>query len=360
MKVVRKRLNPAEVSSANQRYNSGTDTVQFSPDGGATWVDMPSLDPRHSSAFLYPPLTSGDVRCDAAANMVKWIKDFLDTVTDLLGTSATVFGVANAVIPIYELISGGSLTLLAVLTELAATLSDLGFAALSSAFTSGTYDDLLCCFYCYLPADGQVSPVVLSAIEDKITSDLDTVAATVVNAILFLQGEVGLSNAGAIGAEMGDCDACACGWDWIWDFTINEQGFAAFGIYGTYAAGVGWQTVPVGGDAYSMVVVNSQSITFDATFVGLTVGYSQDPTPDPDKIVAVGTTNDVTYPAFQTWSPIASPSPNTYTHEDDYSLANKLYLNPNGGIVTMTCTVSALRMKGNGDAPSFTSGHAFP
>jgi len=116
MELVRKRLSASEIIPSNQRYNTGTDTVQFSPNNGTTWVDMPSLDPRVSSAFRLPPLGS-DVRCDAAANMVKWMKDFIDMATEILGTGATALAVANAAIPLYELISGGSLTLLAIITE---------------------------------------------------------------------------------------------------------------------------------------------------------------------------------------------------------------------------------------------------
>jgi len=209
MRVVRKQLSAGEVSPTNQRYNEGTDTVEFSPDGGTTWVPMPSLDPRHSSAFSYPPLGS-DVRCDAAANMVKWVKDFLDQATDLLCAGAEAFAVANAAIPLYELISGGSLTLLALITEIAGTLTGLGCAALTAAFDEATYAALLCCFYCNIENDGQVTVDDLVAVEDQVTSDLVTTAALVVNAILFLQGEIGLSNAGVIGAQTGDCDACEC------------------------------------------------------------------------------------------------------------------------------------------------------
>jgi len=209
MKVVRKQLSPGEFSPTNQRYNSETDTVEFSPDGGTTWVPMPSLDPRHSTAFLYPPLGE-DVRCDAAANMVKWIKDFLDQTADLLCAGAEAFAVANAAIPLYELISGGSLTLLALITEIAGTLTGIGCTALTAAFDESTYAALLCCFYCNIENDGQVTADDLTAVEDQVTSDLVTTAALVVNAILFLQGEVGLSNAGTIGAQTGDCDACDC------------------------------------------------------------------------------------------------------------------------------------------------------
>ena len=69
MELVRKRLSAAELIPPNIRYNPDTDQVQFSPDGGVTWFDTPSADPRHSDVFRYPPLETADPRCDAAANM---------------------------------------------------------------------------------------------------------------------------------------------------------------------------------------------------------------------------------------------------------------------------------------------------
>lgn len=212
MELVRKRLSAAELIPPNIRYNPDTDQVQFSPDGGVTWFDTPSADPRHSDVFRYPPLETEDPRCDAAANMKKWLKDFLDQATDILCTGATALSVANAAIPLYELISGGSLTLLAIVTEVAGGLFSLGCTALLAAFDDDVYDLVQCAFYCHMGVDGQVSAVQLGAIETQITATLTTTAALVVNAILSLQGEVGLSNAGAIGGETGDCSECGCIW----------------------------------------------------------------------------------------------------------------------------------------------------
>lgn len=217
MEVVRKRLTQTEIQPANIRYNSGTDTVQFSPDNGANWYDTPEADPRHSDAFRLPALSGGDPQCDAAANMVKWIKDFLDQATALLGEGAGVLTIVNTAIPIYELISGGSLTLLALLTGVAETLFSIGYTALLAAMDSTAYDALLCAFFCNLPSDGQVSAALLAEIESDITDTLNTTAGIIVNALLFLQGEVGLSNAGAIGSESGDCSGCDCGWCYTWD-----------------------------------------------------------------------------------------------------------------------------------------------
>ncbi len=215
MKIVRGRLTAESVTPSNLRYDAGTDEVQFSPDGGVTWVNTPSADPRHSPAFLYPPLT-GDVRCDAAANMVKWIKDFLDSAAELLCAGATALAVLNAAIPLYELITGGALTLLAIVSEAAGGLFTLGCSAIEAAMDSDAYDALLCVFYCNIGSDGQVTADQLAQIETDVTANLNTTAGIIVNTLLSLQGEVGLSNAGVIGGQTGICD-CAC--EWCYNFS---------------------------------------------------------------------------------------------------------------------------------------------
>lgn len=248
MEIIRGRLAAKDVSNPALRYNPDTDTVEFSPDNGTTWVDMPSLDPRTSPAFLLPPLT-GDARCDAAANMVKWMKDFLDEATALLGAGSEALAIANMAIPLYELISGGSLTLLAIITEFAGTLFSLGYAALLAAFDSTTYDDLLCAFYCNIGVDGQVTAAQLVDVETQVTDTLNTTAGIVVDTLLFLQGEVGLSNAGVIGAQTGDCSGCDCGWEACIVGTDLATVFAISGTNGTFTgAGVETVTAVAGGD----------------------------------------------------------------------------------------------------------------
>jgi len=212
MELVRKQLTAAEVIPPNIRYNPDTDQVQFSPDGGVNWYDTPSADPRHSDVFRYPPLETMDARCDAAANMRKWLKDFLDQATFILCEGATALSVANAAIPLYELITGGSLTLLSILTEVAGGLFTIGCTALTAAFDDDVYDLIECIFYCQIGLDGQVMGFQLGAIETQVTAQLTTTAALIVNTILSFQGEVGLSNAGVIGGQTGDCSDCGCTW----------------------------------------------------------------------------------------------------------------------------------------------------
>jgi hypothetical protein len=258
VKIIRGRLDPADVSNPHIRYNSETDEIEITPDGGTTWNPAPGSDPRHALAFLKPPVAGSSKQCDAAANMVKWIKDFIDNLTALLATGATVTGIANAILlPVDLLFPGGDL--LGLILEIADVIFGIGATALAAAFTSDQYDLLLCSFYCNAGIDGQVSADSLAEIKTEVTAELNTTAALVVNEILLLQGEIGLSNAGAIGSETGDCDGCDCGWcvEWPCDggslngITLIEGTNEVDGLTGIYRDDNNQSTVdtriPLGG-----------------------------------------------------------------------------------------------------------------
>lgn len=216
MKIIRGRLNPADVSNPSFRYDATCDCIQQTPDNGTTWVNVPSADPRHSVGFLKPPVAGSNKQCDSAANMVKWLKDFIDYETALMVAGATITTLVNGILTPMDLLFPAA-DFLSVIIDIADTLFGIGATALTAAFTSTEYDALLCIFFCNADGEGRVSAAQLATIEELITEQLNTTAALVVNAILFLQGEIGLSNAGAIGSQVGDCTACACGWSREWN-----------------------------------------------------------------------------------------------------------------------------------------------
>lgn len=210
MEIIRGRLSAQDVVNSNVRYNPDGDEIEYTPDGGTTWTPAPSLDIRHSPLFLKPPVTGSTKRCDAAANMTKWLKDFIDGILfdfEIVGTVTTII---NSILLSLSVVTEGFTTFLALISEAAETISTIGGTALAIAFTSTEYDLLNCIFYCHADVDGRISADALIAVEDDITAQLNTTAALIVNTILFIQGEIGLSNAGSIGAQTGDCDACAC------------------------------------------------------------------------------------------------------------------------------------------------------
>lgn len=264
MKLIRGRLSTADFSPTNTRYDATCNCIQYTADDGATWTDAPGLDPRHSPAFLKPPVAGSSKQCDSAANMVKWLKDFIDYETGLLTAGATIVTIANAIFsPLDFLFPAGDFV--ALIFGLAETIFDIGATALTAAFTSDQYDLLLCIFYCACDSDGRVSAEKFAIVQSQITDQLNTTAGIVVNAILFVQGEVGLSNAGAIGSQTGDCSACDCGWCYEWDFLTSDGGYAPFYYASTWTSGTGWQA---GNDPTPATKGTGISKTFTAT--GLT------------------------------------------------------------------------------------------
>jgi hypothetical protein len=205
--LVRQQLNPNDVYPATQRYNADTDTTQSTPDGGTTWVDNPSIDPRHSDVYRKPPIVADDPRCQAAANMVAYVKKQIDTVLGVLGAGSGALALATTVLPIFVEL-GPFAILFELVLAFATFLLGAGASAIDAAFTSDAYDTLLCDFYNNIEADGTVTAGDLGAIESAIAADLAGLANDVLALMLPLMGEVGLSNAGAVGDAASDCTAC--------------------------------------------------------------------------------------------------------------------------------------------------------
>ena len=97
MKIVRMKLTPDDLTPASIRYNSGCDCVQQTADGGTTWTDQPSLDPRHATGFLKPPLTGSDVQCRAAENMIQHIRDSIDSVINAVSDVQAATSLLNVI-----------------------------------------------------------------------------------------------------------------------------------------------------------------------------------------------------------------------------------------------------------------------
>jgi len=133
IQVLRKRLTESDVSPANLRWNPDCDCVEMTPDGGTTWNPAPGSDPRHAPAFRLPPRTGIDRRCDAAANQVKWFRDFIEAVTGLLEAGGLAFQVANVALDFVDLVFPGAV-LIELLVAIGAELFTIGGAALANAF----------------------------------------------------------------------------------------------------------------------------------------------------------------------------------------------------------------------------------
>jgi len=241
------------------RYDLDTDAVQIqTPDG--EWHDNPDADPRHSNSNKFPPLESDDPKCDAAANMVAWIKSFIDTlvtVKDETGIIAAFF------LDVLELLWGAGL-FLALITLFVETLLFLGLDTVLDAFTPEVYDALLCIFDCAIESDGSVTAEDLAVINTKIGAEIGGTVATVLSAMFFIMGEVGLSNVGSTGTETGDCSGCDCEWCYEFDFTASDGGWTEFtdGTPGaTYVPGTGWISKDGGGNRGTYIQSPSFALT---------------------------------------------------------------------------------------------------
>lgn len=215
MELVRKELSATEGQAPGQRYNPDCDCIQYTPDGGVTWLDDPSADPRTNIIYLLPPNEEPDPRCAGAAGMVAYVRQSVDTA---IGAS-TVIGLANGIFAI--VVAFLPITILAaVVIAIAEYLIGLGAAALIVAFSEETYDKLLCIFYDHAEADGSITEAGFTAAQAQIASEIgDVVVDGVIAALYSATGFVGWSNAAA---SLADPDAeCPCfdvlmaPWSWI-------------------------------------------------------------------------------------------------------------------------------------------------
>jgi hypothetical protein len=205
LRVVRKRLWAGEIAPTNLRYNTETDMVQITFDDGATWVDDPAADPRHSPVYLMPAIP--DARCFAAAGMVELVRQ---SVNNALAATEIV-GVANGILAVLTVLSGGFGLIIDLIVAVAEALLAIGAVTLAGAFNTEAYDNLLCIFNCAINNDGEVTAADLVEIQFQVDAVIGGTVSTVMAYLLNLYGEVGLQNAGVVLADPeADCSGCAC------------------------------------------------------------------------------------------------------------------------------------------------------
>ncbi len=347
--VIRGRLTTEDVIPPNTRYDPETDELQYSPDNGTTWIPTPEDDPRHGAKFAKPLKTTGDVKCDSAASMVQWIRQFIEYETSILTIGAGVAAVGNAMIQLLSPIAPYA-ELFAIIFGFADTLFTIGSTALETAFTDETYDLMLCCFYCKIGEDGAVTPSNLEDVEAKINTDLNTTAALVTNAILFVQGEVGLQNAGTLYDIEGDCSECGCDWCLVVFFDDNDGGFIAdtvnIPVGANYVSGSGWEQNTVGNATGTYIILNLPAsaelthIEFD--YIAFTNTTSS--------VIAFGT--GYTYPAIS----VAPGVGNTLTTVgwDGDQIGDQLALQIGNSVTGGggTSTISRALIRGTGEKPT--------
>jgi len=237
---IRMKLTADDFSPSNLRYDSGCDCVQQTPDGGTTWVNSPSQDPRTSVLFQLPPRGGSDPHCDAAANMV----DKLKSQVNFFEQSLSILQAVNGFLAILTIFDPEIGIVLDVIAAVAEELLTIGADAIEGAFNDAQWALILCILYCGINSDGTVTADQLTAILAQIDAQCDPVVYDVMFYLLPMLGNVGLTNAGASGDVVGDCSSCVCEWCYTIDFTVSDGGFTPSAWGGSnaaaYTAGVGW------------------------------------------------------------------------------------------------------------------------
>jgi len=243
MEIIKKRLWEAEIYPDDIRYDPGTAAVQQTFDGGATWIDQALQDPRFSDVFRFPPTSSDNPHCDSAASIVRFLLNLVADTTNVVNEGTTALAFASFVIGLIAILFPPAL-FVAIFIDLFDLITAIGATVVQEAFTSTVWDELLCIFYCNIDADGQVSADKLATINIKIDSQIGSTAASVLHAMLLVQGPVGLSNAGTLGLDTDDCSGCVCTWCYEYDFAVlndfSQISQAGWGAGAVYTPGTGW------------------------------------------------------------------------------------------------------------------------
>lgn len=238
MNIIRKKLDPAEISNPSYRYDSECDCVQYTPDGGTTWVDAPQSDPRTSLAYQIPAVASSDPRCDAASALVANFQEGLTGTLNAISATSTAVGGASFILTFLDFLTGIGL-LVQLFIDFCALIISIGVSAIEADFTSTVYEDLKCRVYCNVQADGTFTQDNLNAIELSVRNfygEFSTIAV-IFTAWLENLGYVGMSNVASAKHIVGDCSACAtCDWcvhisgdqllalAWTWLAGYSQQG----------------------------------------------------------------------------------------------------------------------------------------
>lgn len=200
---------------------------QTSDDGGETWYDDPSGDPR-TNATYYPPLAGADgseKACEGAANAQEFFKQNLIDELTTGQAYAEIYAVLVGIVAIAGVTGIGI-----VIAILAAAIFVAGITVVQAAFTSDVWQDFKCILLCHISNDATYTEDQWNAVK----SDIGSTFTGIVEVILFqwvnALGYIGLSNAArsnmALGADCSDCNCENCSnlihWEVVYG-TIIEQ-----------------------------------------------------------------------------------------------------------------------------------------
>jgi len=234
MEIIRKFLTSAELYPPNTRYNEGTDTVQVTPDGGATWQDAPGFDPRITSNL--PPPDTAQPACDAATRIQQHFEQILATV--IVGAGSAAIAVAGRIVSLF--MPQFALIITFVSTVVGGLLG-IGAEALAAAFLGDEWETFICILRCGLTEDGTMTEEGLAQVRVEVDDQIGGTAAAALQLLMTMTGAGGMNAAASQRSETGDCDECpSCEWCYTFDFTADDGDF----LPNVYTSPLFWQFQP--------------------------------------------------------------------------------------------------------------------
>lgn len=221
---IRKELRADEVYPDNVRYNPTLHRVEYSPDGGTTWVASPASDPRNMT--LLPPQTGSGANCNSAASqrayMTRW-----RTVFDVIGAvGSTALTMGSLIVGVLGGLPGPWGLIFDVAVGVGSVAIAAGKPAVATALDDTNLDLVECVIYCHLSPTNQLDDSRLALVQSDISTLIGGTSATILNALLGLQGSGGINNAMALKLATDDCSDCAtCNWCYTFDFTLDPYLF---------------------------------------------------------------------------------------------------------------------------------------
>lgn len=222
---------------------------QESTDGGETYHDAPTKDPRNSVTLPPPFLPSGTVEaeCTYADSVVNqainsWInatgegEDLATFVSGVLAFIGGIFGAAGAVIVPIILVIG-------------ATVVEFGVTAWKAAFTSDVWDRLRCNIHDNQSADGSFTVAQVDAIYARLSDDETGIVLITLQRLIAALGAQGLTISARSGFGSPTAECCPvemCDNDWTVAQWGSISGPDSEGFYTlTSGSGNGHQAIDI-------------------------------------------------------------------------------------------------------------------
>lgn len=227
-------------------------TLQYSPDGGSTWVDIGNAgsagnpeDPRTSEPLL-PHRTGSNIPCLAAANATACLVElhrelsvWYDTLPSVLNFYASIYG---GLLNFFKVLAQ-NFGLVVDIDSLAGDILLHNAALNEAAFTTTIQDELTCILKCAADVDGQWDSTAMADILAAVATESGDMWALIGIYLEDVAGIRGLNNAGTTNSVAShDCSGCDCGWCHTFDFALSDGGWIVRQDfqYGIWIIGQGW------------------------------------------------------------------------------------------------------------------------